>query len=172
LKFSTPLFFFLLILQVDAEYEGVVKSTTDFGVFVDLGMSTDGLIHKSQLSNTFVANVADLGLEKGQTVKVRVLSVDAAKGQVSLSMKDKGEASAKPAGERKRADLSKYEAMSPQEEVDATVDSIMPYGAFVKFEDGVQGLVHISQLSVGRVENTGDAVSVSSSSVGAGVMGL
>jgi len=146
-------------LEVDAEYEGLVKSVTDFGVFVDLGMPTDGLVHKSQLSNTFVANIADLGLEKGQTVKVRVLSVDVFKGQVSLSMKAKGEASVKPPGERKGKDLSKYEAMSPQDEIEATVDSVMPYGAFVKFEDGTQGLVHISQLSVDRVESTGDAVS-------------
>lgn len=145
---------------MDGEYEGLVKSVTDFGVFVDLGMPTDGLVHKSQLSSTFVANVADLGLEKGQTVKVRVLSVDAAKGQVSLTMKAKGEASVKPPGERKGKDLSKYEAMSPKDEIEATVDSVMAYGAFVKFEDGTQGLVHISQLSVGRVESTGDAVSV------------
>ena len=100
-------------------------------------------------------------------MKVRVLAVE--NGKLQLSMKPYTEREEKPAG--KRADLSKYEAMSPQEEVDATVDSIMPYGAFVKFEDGVQGLVHISQLSVGRVENTGDAVSVSSSSAGVEVMG-
>ena len=55
--------------QVDAEYEGTVKSVTDFGVFVDLGMGSDGMVHKSQLSDDFVANPADLGLEKGQKVR-------------------------------------------------------------------------------------------------------
>jgi polyribonucleotide nucleotidyltransferase len=95
-------------------------------------------------------------LQTGDKVKVRVLAVE--NGKLQLSMKPYLEREEKL--QKRGNDLSKYEAMSPKDEIEATVDSVMAYGAFVKFEDGTQGLVHISQLSVGRVESTGDAVSV------------
>ena len=54
---------------MNSELKGKVKTITEFGVFVDVGLSSDGLVHKSQLSDTFVANVEDLGFEPGQEVR-------------------------------------------------------------------------------------------------------
>jgi uncharacterized protein len=65
---------------------GIVTNVTDFGAFVDIGVHQDGLIHVSQLANTFVKNALDV-LKPGQTVKVMVMTVDKAKKRISLSRK-------------------------------------------------------------------------------------
>jgi uncharacterized protein len=64
---------------------GTVKSITNYGVFVDIGASTDGLLHISQLTSGYVASVADVVLA-GDEVQVRLISIDSAKGQVALSL--------------------------------------------------------------------------------------
>jgi len=146
-------------LVVDAEYEGTVKGVSDYGAFVDIGCSNgDGLVHKSQMADAFVNNPADI-VTVGDKVNVRVISIDMDKGQYSLSMKSKSSAERKPRGGRGERDLSKYADMGPEETLEATVQTLTAYGCFVNFEDGVSGLVHISQLSEGRVESVADAVS-------------
>jgi len=148
-------------LVVDAKYEGTVKGVSDYGAFVDIGCSNgDGLVHKSQLADSFVSNPADI-VSVGDKVNVRILSVDLEKGQFSLSMKSPGSAERKPrgGGGRGARDMSKYENMGPEETLEATVQTLTAYGCFVNFEDGVSGLVHISQLSEGRVESVEEAVS-------------
>jgi len=147
-------------LEIDSTIEGVVKGVSDFGAFVDFGGESDGLVHKSQLSDDFVETPSEF-VKVGDTVSVRVLRVDLEKNQVSLSMKSKssGGGGGGRRGGGGGADLSKYEAMAPSEFVTGTVKTIATYGAFVELEGGASGLVHISQLAAGRVETVESVVS-------------
>jgi small subunit ribosomal protein S1 len=127
--------------------EGVVRSLKDFGAFVDLG-GLDGLIHISQLSWDRVKHPSEV-LEVGQKVKVRIEKFDKDTGKVSLSYREVGAnpwqnaASKYPVGAR----------------TTGTVSRLMDFGAFVKLEPGVEGLIHISELGHGRVFRTRDVVS-------------
>ncbi|MFA7298625.1 MAG: Tex family protein [Candidatus Absconditabacterales bacterium] len=74
-------------LQIGTKLEGIVRNVTDFGAFVDIGLHSDGLVHKSQMANYFVANPVDV-VKVGQQVKVKVIDIDLEREKVSLSMKD------------------------------------------------------------------------------------
>src|SRR3954468_20521155 len=127
--------------------EGVVRSLKDFGAFVDLG-GLDGLIHISQLSWDRVKHPNEV-LEVGQKVKVRIEKFDQETGKVGLSYREVGAnpwqnvASKFPVGGRATGKVSR----------------LMDFGAFVKLEPGVEGLIHISELGHGRVFRTRDVVS-------------
>jgi len=87
-------------LQVGASVEGKIKATTAYGAFVDIGAMTDALLHVSRLSDNFVAKVEDI-VKAGDTVTVRIVSVDAEKNQIAVSMKSE-EAEAKSAAAREQ----------------------------------------------------------------------
>ena len=126
--------------------EGTVRKLTDFGAFVDLG-GVDGLIHVSQLSWDRVSHPRDV-LQEGQQVKVKVERMDPQTGKIGLSYRDMFE-SPWTTAERK------YPATAV---VTGVVSRIMEFGAFVKLEPGVEGLVHISELSHKRVFRVSDVV--------------
>jgi small subunit ribosomal protein S1 len=127
--------------------EGVVRSLKDFGAFVDLG-GVDGLVHISQLSWDRVKHPSEV-VEVGQKIKVRVEKFDKDTGKISLSYREVGAnpwqnvASKYPVGMRAKG----------------TISRLMDFGAFVKLEPGVEGLIHISELGHGRVFRTRDVVS-------------
>jgi len=127
-------------------HEGVVRKLMDFGAFVDLG-GVDGLLHVSQLSWGRVSHPRDV-LEEGQRIKVRVDKVDQQKGRISLSYRDMLE---NPWTDAER----KY---PPTANVKGKVSKLMEFGAFVELEPGVEGLVHISELSHKRVWRVSDVV--------------
>lgn len=115
--------------------EGTVQRLTDFGAFVDVG-GVDGLVHISQLSHTRVEKPSDVVAE-GDTVKVKVLSVDKSTGRVSLSIKDTLEGPwSNISTKLRQGDV-----------VDGTVKRLVSFGAFVEVLPGVEGLIHISQIS-------------------------
>jgi ribosomal protein S1 len=127
--------------------EGIVRSMKDFGAFVDLG-GADGLIHVSQLSWDRVNHPSEV-LEVGQKVKVRIEKFDKDTGKIGLSYREVGENPwAKVA--------SKYYVGA---RATGVVSRLMEFGAFVKLEPGVEGLIHISELGHGRVFRAGDVVS-------------
>ena len=130
-------------LEVGQIREGVVRRIQDFGAFVDIG-GVDGLIHVSQLSWDRVGHPSEV-LEEGQTVQVKVEKIDREADRIGLSYR---EASANPW----IAVESKYGVGSV---VRGTVLRIMEFGAFVKLEPGVEGLVHISELAHHRVTRVG-----------------
>ena len=74
-------------LKPDMILQGTVRNVIDFGAFVDIGVHQDGLVHISQICNRFIKHPNEV-LKVGETVKVRVLSVDEKKGRISLTMKD------------------------------------------------------------------------------------
>ncbi len=133
-------------LAAGQQREGVVTSLRDFGAFVDLG-GVDGLIHISRLSWERVAHPSEV-LEVGQRVKVKVEKIDAETGKIGLSLRDTSE---NPWVGVER----KYPVKST---VRGEVAKIMDFGALVRLEPGVAGLVHISELSHKRVFRVADVV--------------
>lgn len=129
-------------------YKGVVKSMTSYGAFVDIG-GADGMIHVSELSWSKISNPAKV-LSIGQEVEVFVKAVDKENKKISL-------------GYRKDEDnpwkifTDKY---SVGDVVTAEVVSIVAFGAFAQVIPGIDGLIHISQLSNTRVEKVNDVVKV------------
>ncbi|MGI9457914.1 MAG: S1 RNA-binding domain-containing protein, partial [Aeoliella sp.] len=128
-------------------HEGVVRSLRDFGAFVDLG-GIDGLIHVSKMSWDRVNHPSEV-LTEGQAVKVKIERIDAETGKIGLSYRESAE------NPWDSVETKYYAGVR----VNGTVTKIMDFGAFVKLEPGIEGLIHISELGHGRVFRTGDAVS-------------
>lgn len=138
----------LKILQAGDVVEGKVARLTNFGAFVDLG-GIDGLVHVSEISYERVEKPADV-LKVGQEVTVKILSVDADRERVSLSIK---------------ATLPEpwdgIEEKAPQGAVlDGKVKRLTSFGAFVEVFPGVEGLVHISQISHQHIATPNDVLKV------------
>ena len=115
--------------------EGKVARLTNFGAFIDLG-GVDGLVHVSEISYERVNKPAD-ALKVGQEVKVKVLSVDAEKGRISLSIKQTLPEPWEQVPEQ----------VAEGDVLEGTVKRLTSFGAFVEVLPGVEGLVHISQIS-------------------------
>jgi small subunit ribosomal protein S1 len=141
--------------------EGVVKNVADFGVFVDTGEEIDGLIHVSDLSwNTRVKNPGEL-FKKGDRVQAKVLKVDPENQKFSLGIKQLGEDPWAGIEKRfKKGDL-----------VTGRVTRVADFGAFVEIADGIEGLVHVSEISREKVESP-MAVLKAGEEVGAVVLGV
>ncbi|MCO6455301.1 MAG: S1 RNA-binding domain-containing protein [Pirellulaceae bacterium] len=134
-------------LEVGQVREGVVRGIRDFGAFVDLG-GVDGLVHVSQLSWERVEHPSQV-LTEGQPVKVRIEKIDPETGKIGLSIRSleldpwSRAATDYPAGTVVKGKVSR----------------IAKFGAFVRLGPGVEGLIHISELSHGRVANVGSVLS-------------
>jgi len=136
-------------LKVGELRKGLVKNITDFGVFVDLG-GVDGLLHITDMSWGRISHPSEM-VAIGDTIEVVILNFDKDNLKVSLGLKQKTENPWKeienkyPVGTR----------------VKGKVVNIMPYGAFVELEKGVEGLVHVSELSwTVRVNNPQDVLAI------------
>ena len=130
--------------------EGRVTKLMDFGAFVSLEQGIEGLIPVSEMSWTKrVMHPKDI-LNVGDAVRVVALGVDPVKRKISLSLKALGEDPWNSVTER----------YQPEVTVSGAVTRITNFGAFVQLEDGIEGLVHISQLSEQRVRSVGDVVKV------------
>ncbi len=131
---------FLNTLQKGQVRKGVVSSIVNFGAFVDLG-GVDGLVHVSELSWKHIDHPSEV-VEVGQEVTVEVLDVDMERERVSLSLKATQE------------DPWQQFARTHQigQVVPGRVTKLVPFGAFVRVEEGIEGLVHISELAERHVE--------------------
>jgi small subunit ribosomal protein S1 len=118
-----------------AELEGTVKNITDYGVFIDLG-GLDGLLHITDMSWGRVNHPRDM-VELGQEIKVKVLRFDQDKEKVSLGLK---QCTPDPW-------LSVSESYPPGKVTKGKVLNLTSYGAFVEIEPGVEGMIHVSELS-------------------------
>ncbi|KML13008.1 30S ribosomal protein S1 [Bacillus safensis] len=126
---------FLQKLEVGSVIDGKVQRLTDFGAFVDIG-GIDGLVHISQLSHAHVEKPSDV-VEEGQEVQVKVLAVDRDNERISLSIKETLPGPWSQIGEKvKQGGV-----------LEGTVQRLVSFGAFVEILPGVEGLVHISQIS-------------------------
>lgn len=141
---------FLNTLQKGQVRRGVISSIVNFGAFVDLG-GVDGLVHVSELSWKHIDHPSEV-VEVGQPVEVEVLDVDMDRERVSLSLKATQE--------------DPWQAFARQhaigQVVPGVVTKLVPFGAFVRVEDGIEGLVHISELAQRHVEMPEQVVKVGS----------
>jgi small subunit ribosomal protein S1 len=126
--------------------EGTVTSITDFGAFVDIG-GADGLVHLSELSWSRVKHPSEI-LRVGDKVKVYVLNIDNDRKRIALSIK--------------RTQEEPWQTISGRYElgqlVDATITQLASFGAFARLEDGVEGLIHVSEMGDGRIQHPRELV--------------
>jgi small subunit ribosomal protein S1 len=133
-------------LQVSQKVKGTVRSIAPFGVFIDLG-GIDGLVHKSELSWNKVNN-PEAGYKVGDEVEAEVIDINHERGRISLSIR------------RLQPDPwhSTVADFKVGDVIDGTVTKLVNFGAFVRVRDGLEGLIHISELSHQRVAHPGDVV--------------
>ena len=142
-------------LQEGNTVKGIVKNLTDYGAFVDLG-GIDGLLHITDMAWKRVKHPSEV-VEVGQEIEVKILKFDRERQRVSLGMKQLGDDPWK--------DLSRR--YPPQTRLFGKVTNIADYGCFVEIEDGVEGLVHVSEMdwtnknvNPSRVVSVGEEVEV------------
>jgi len=138
----------LVKLQKGQILKGAVSSIVDFGAFVDLG-GIDGLVHISELSWSHVNHPSEV-VAVGDQVEVMVLDVDMSRERISLGLKQTQDDPWKQLVQQFPVGTI----------VDGKVTKLVPFGAFVEIGDGVEGLVHISEMAKGHVEKPEDVVSV------------
>jgi len=135
-------------LEVGQQITGAVSRITDFGAFVDLG-GVDGLVHISELAWKRVRKVSDM-LSVGDEVTVTVIDINSEKNKISLTLKDAGNNPWNNIAE-------KYPIGSL---VEGKVVRMATFGAFVNLEEGIDGLVHISQISSKHVDKPEDELTI------------
>ncbi|WP_201726566.1 30S ribosomal protein S1, partial [Lactobacillus helveticus] len=135
-------------LVVGDVIEGKVSRLTNFGAFIDVG-GVDGLVHISEISYKHVDKPSDV-LKAGQDVKVKVIGIDNDRHRISLSIKQ-----TEPSPfEQATADLHEGDVFEGE------VKSLTNFGAFVEVADGIQGLVHVSEISNKHVDKPSDVLKV------------
>lgn len=135
---------------IGSHVKGTVRNFTNYGAFLELEEGVDGMVHVSDMSWTRKINHPSEMLEKGQEVEAVVLEVDPANQRISIGLKQ-----AQP--DPWSTIASKY---AIGQLVEGKVAKIAQFGAFVELEAGIEGLVHISQISEDRIEKVKDALSV------------
>ena len=135
-------------LQINQVVTGEVKRITDYGVFVDLG-GIDGLIHVSELSWNRVKNPRQVVTE-GDVVKVSIINMDKEKQKIGLSLKDV----------QQDPWFEKVQAITQGAIVSAEVKKIMDYGVFVALENGLEGLIRLSELSDKKINKAEEIVKI------------
>jgi small subunit ribosomal protein S1 len=133
-------------LQVGQRVTGTVRSIAPFGVFIDLG-GIDGLVHKSELSWNKVNN-PETAYAIGEEVEAEVIDINHERGRISLSIR-------RLQPDPWQESVAKYNI---GDLIDGTVTKLVNFGAFVRVEEGLEGLIHISELSNQRVAHPGDVV--------------
>ena len=135
---------------VGSKIKGKVRNFASYGAFVELEDGIDGMIHVSDMSWTRKVNHPSECLQKGQEVEAVILDVNAKEQRISLGLK--------------QAQPDPWDEIAKKYPVGITVkgkvSKIASFGAFIELEDGVDGLVHISQISENRVEKVKDALDI------------
>ncbi len=133
-------------IEVGKEYKGVVRSLTSYGAFVDIG-GVDGMVHISEMSWTRIGHPSEM-FKEGQEVDVFVIALDAEKKKISL-------------GYRKAEDnpWTKFmAAYNVDDTAKVKIVKLMPFGAFAEILPGVDGLIHISQITNTHIAKPGDVL--------------
>lgn len=133
-------------VAVGQTHAGVVKTIKEYGAFIDLG-GLDGLLHVGEISWQRINHPSDV-LKEGQQVEVQIVGIDRDKNKISLGMR-----------QLSKNPWSDIEARYPvSTEVSGTVTRTSDFGAFVQLEEGIEGLIHISELEHRRVMRVTDVV--------------
>ncbi len=136
-------------IEVGKVYTGIVKSTTSYGAFVDLGCGIDGMVHLTELSWKHIRKPEDV-VTVGEPLTVYVKSFDPEKKRISLGYKTE--------------ESNPWNIFRAQyaigDVVSVKIVSLMPFGAFAEIIDGVDGLIHISQIALQRIAKPSDVLEV------------
>ena len=133
------------------EITGKVRNLTNYGAFIELEEGIDGLLHVSDMSWTRKVSHPNEVLEKGQELSCKILSVDTDRRRIALGLKQMAE-------DPWTSDIpTRY---APGQKISGKVTKITNFGVFVGLEDGLEGLLHISELSDEKIENPEDLVKV------------
>ncbi|MCI9015596.1 MAG: S1 RNA-binding domain-containing protein [Clostridia bacterium] len=135
-------------IEIGKEYEGNVKNITNYGAFIDIG-GVQGLLHVSEISWNKNTNINEI-LKVNQNIKVQIKELDKESKKIKLSYPEKGE---NPWNNI----TDKYNI---NDIIKVKVVKFMPFGAFVKIEDGIEGLVHISQISDKKITKPEDILKI------------
>lgn len=137
------------VLKIGGVYPGTIKAITDFGAFIDLG-GVDGLLHITDMSWSKISHPSEI-VALGDKIEVMVINMDKESGKVSLGLKQRFPDPWQNAAE-------KYTVGS---KLKGKIVNILPYGVFVELEKGIEGLVHISEISwTKRVSNPAEMFAV------------
>lgn len=123
-------------IEKGMEIDGIVKNITDFGAFIDLGSGVDGLLHITDITWGRINHPSDR-LSIGEKIKVKIIDIDVDKSRLSLGTK---QLSQNPWDNIKNN-------FSESDKVEGKIVNIMNYGVFIEIEEGIEGLVHISEFS-------------------------
>ena len=134
-------------IEEGKKYTGTVKSMTSYGAFVDLGAGVDGMVHTSELSWKHIKSPADV-LAIGDEITVFVKSFDAEKKRISLGYKT----------DDTNPWLLFRNTYNTGDVVSVKIVNMMPFGAFAEIMDGVDGLIHISQIAQTRIGKPADVL--------------
>jgi len=134
-----------------SDVQGTVRNLTNYGAFIEIEEGIDGLLHVSDMSWTRKISHPNEIVEKGQSISCKVLSVDQDRRRIALGLKQLNE------DPWARDIPSKYE---PGQLITGTVTKITNFGVFVGLEDGLEGLLHISELADHKVEDPEEIVKV------------
>ena len=130
--------------------EGEVKNLTDYGAFVEVEEGIDGLLHVSDFSWTRRVNHPSEMVAKGDRIKVRVLNIDPERQKVSLGLKQL----------ERDPWLAAEEGLHVGDHIQVTISKLVSFGAFATLDNGIEGLIHVSELAKERVAKPEDVVSV------------
>jgi len=135
---------------VGTQVEGEVKSVTDFGVFVDIGLGIDGLVHVSDLAWTKKFAHPSEKYKKGDKIRAMVLGIDKVNEKFSLGVK--------------QLERDPWENIKTRYKVgtaiDGAVTKLTDFGAFVELEEGIEGLIYVSEIADHRIEKPSDVLKV------------
>lgn len=135
-------------VEIGKEYEGKVTSISSYGAFVDIG-GVQGLLHVSEMSWNKNANPNEI-LEVNQIIKVKIKDLDIENKRIKLAYEDKG--------------VNPWDTIEDKYNINdivkAEVVKLMPFGAFVKLDEGIEGLVHISQICEKRITKPEEVLKV------------
>ena len=147
-------------VQEGAIVHGTVRSLTDYGAFIDIG-GVDALLHVSDISRSRVTKPADV-LSVGQEVEVKILKIDSEKRRISVGMK--------------QLEPDPWDSVAtkfkPGERARGTVTRVLDFGAFVELEPGIEGLIHISEMSWAKKVRTPSDVVKPGDTVEAVILGV
>ena len=133
-------------LEIGKEVEGVITNIAKFGAFIDIG-GIEGLLHISEITWRDIRDATKL-LKKGDKVKVKIVDFDKENSKISLSMKQLSEDPWKDAGE-------KY---AVGDEVDGKVTKLKDFGAFIEIEEGLNGLLHVSEMAWSFIKKPSEVI--------------